>query len=65
MNEWRNSLKAFAFCNLNLLLKPKTWCKIKFLTKDVVLMVVCDMEYKFSDYIEKYNDFLKLIKKNK
>tara|TARA_B100000945_G_scaffold189972_1_gene152643 strand:- start:4244 stop:4639 length:396 start_codon:yes stop_codon:yes gene_type:complete len=48
-----------------LFLKPKTWCKIKFLTKDVVLMVVCDMEYKFSDYIEKYKDFLKLIKKNK
>jgi len=45
------------------LLKPKTWCKIKFLTNNVILMVVCDMEYKFSDYIEKYQDFIKIIKK--
>ena len=47
------------------LLKPKTWCKIKFLTKNAILLVACDMEYKFSDYIEKYSDFLKIIKKNK
>ena len=45
------------------LLKPKTWCKIKFLTNNVILMVVCDMEYKFGDYIEKYKDFIKIIKK--
>ena len=45
------------------LLKPKTWCKIKFLTNNVILMVVCDMDYKFSDYIEKYKDFIKIIKK--
>ena len=51
--------------NEGYLLKPKTWCKIKFLTKNAILLVACDMEYKFSDYIEKYSDFLKLIKKNK
>ena len=45
------------------LLKPKTWCKIKFLTKNAVLLVACDMEYKFNDYIEDYSDFLKIIKK--
>ena len=45
------------------LLKPKTWCKIKFLTKNAVLMVACDMEYEFNDYIEKYQDFLKIIKR--
>ena len=45
------------------LLKPKTWCKIKFLTKNAVLLVACDMEYKFSDYIEDYSKFLKIIKK--
>ena len=44
------------------LLKPKTWCKIKFLTKNAILMDACDMEYKFNDYIEKYKDFLKIIK---
>ena len=45
------------------LLKPKTWCKIKFLTKNAVLLVACDMEYKFNDYIEDYSEFLKIIKK--
>ena len=45
------------------LLKPKTWCKIKFLTKNAILMVACDMEYEFNDYIEKYQDFLKIIKR--
>ena len=47
------------------LLKPKTWCKIKFLTTNAILLVACDMEYNFKDYIENYSDFLKIIKKNK
>lgn len=41
------------------LLKPITWCKIKFLTNNSVIMVFCDMEYAYSDYINKYKDFLK------
>ena len=49
--------------NNNLLLKPKTWCKIKFNTKNSKLMVFCDREYDFSDYIEKHNEFLDIIKK--
>ena len=47
------------------LLKPLTWCKIKFLTRNAILLVACDMEYEFSDYIENYLEFLKIIKKNK
>ena len=47
------------------LLKPLTWCKIKFLTQNAILLVACDMEYKFSDYIENYLEFLRIIKKNK
>ena len=47
------------------LLKPKTWCKIKFLTKNAVLLVACDKEYEFNDYIESYQEFLKIIKKKK
>jgi hypothetical protein len=46
------------------LVKPKTWLRIKFLTKDAILMVACDKEYDFNDYIEKFSDFLKIIKKN-
>ena len=41
------------------LLKPITWCKIKFLTNNSVIMVFCDKEYAYSDYINRYNDFLK------
>ena len=44
-----------------ILLQPKTWCRIKFNTKKCILMVFCNREYEFSDYIENYKDFLKLI----
>ena len=47
------------------LLNPKTWCKIKFNSNHSILMVFCNREYEFKDYIEKYKDFLKIIKKNK
>ena len=47
------------------LLGPKTWCKIKFNSNHSILMVFCDREYEFKDYIEKYKDFLKIIKKKK
>ena len=46
-----------------LLLKPKTWCRVKFIHQYSKLMVFCDREYEFNDYIEKYNHFLKIIKK--
>ena len=47
------------------LLKPKTWCKIKFNSNNSILIVFCDREYEFKDYIEKYSDFLKIIGKKK
>lgn len=46
-----------------ILLLEKTWCKIKFKTNQCILMVFCDREYEFSDYIEDYKEFLDLIKK--
>jgi UDP-2-acetamido-3-amino-2,3-dideoxy-glucuronate N-acetyltransferase len=48
-----------------LLLKPKTWCKIKFESNHSILMVFCDREYEYNDYIENYSEFLKIIKKKK
>ena len=48
-----------------LLLKPKTWCKIKFNTDHSILMVFCNREYEYKDYIEKYKDFLKIVGKKK
>ena len=48
-----------------LLLKPKTWCKVKFVQKDTVLIVFCDREYEYFDYIENYHEFLNIINKKK
>ena len=45
------------------LIKPNTWCKIKFLTQNATLLVACDMEYEFKDYIEDYSSFLKILRK--
>tara|TARA_A100000164_G_C21784865_1_gene712871 strand:- start:118 stop:510 length:393 start_codon:yes stop_codon:yes gene_type:complete len=46
-----------------LLLDSKTWCKITFKTNNCILMVFCDREYEFKDYIENYKNFLKIVKK--
>lgn len=43
--------------NSSLLLKPMTWCKIKFNTNNSKLMVFCDREYEPLDYIKDYNKF--------
>ena len=48
-----------------LLLKPKTWCKVKFVQKDTILIVFCDREYEYFDYIENYHEFLNIINKKK
>lgn len=48
-----------------LLLKPKTWCKIKFIDQNSILLVFCDREYEYFDYIEDYQDFSKIISKRK
>ena len=56
--------KKLSFNNKEgLLLKPKTWCKIKFINRNSTLIVFCDREYEYFDYIERYQDFLKIIKK--
>ena len=49
--------------NNGLLLKPLTWCKIKFNSNNSKLIVFCDMEYDPSDYIRNYANFLNMIKK--
>ena len=50
--------------NEGYLAEPKTWLKIKFLTQNAILMVACDKEYDFKDYIEKFSEFLKVVKKD-
>ena len=47
--------------NEGILIKPLTWCKLSFLTKNSIVQVFCDREYEFNDYIENFNDFLNII----
>ena len=66
--EYENKFKKFKDIldykkKRGLLLKPKTWCKIKFRTNNCILMVFCDREYEFKDYIENYQSFLKIVKR--
>ena len=49
--------------NNGLLLKPMTWCKIKFFSINSKLMVFCDKEYDPLDYIRNYKKFLSMIEK--
>ena len=46
-----------------LILKPMTWCKIKFDSSNSKLMVFCNKEYDPSDYIRDYKNFLSMIEK--
>ena len=44
--------------NRAVLVPPKTWCDVKFLTKNAIILVLCDYKYDFNDYIESYEDFV-------
>ena len=44
--------------NKAMLVPPKTWCDVKFLTKNSIVLVLCDYKYNFDDYIESYEDFV-------
>ncbi len=54
-----NSKNNRAFLVPNLI-----WCRLKFLTKNAIVLVVCDRKYEFNDYIGNYTNFKK-IEKNK
>lgn len=49
----------------SLYVPPKIWCKIDFLKKNSILLVLADYDYEFNDYIESLNEFLKFDKSNK
>ena len=43
----------------SLLVPPKIWCRVNFLSRKTIIMVICDYEYNFNDYIETYKNFTK------
>ena len=46
--------------NRAILIPNLYWCRLKFLTNNAIVMVVCDRKYEFQDYIEEYSDFKKI-----
>ena len=51
--------------NTAVLIPPKLWCGLDFLSNDAIIMVICDYNYDFNDYIEKYSEYERFMKKNK
>jgi len=46
-----------------LLIPPKYWVSVKFLTKNSALMVLCDEFYNAKDYINNFNEYKKILEK--
>ena len=46
--------------NKGILVPNLYWCRLKFLTTNGIIMIICDREYEFQDYIEKYSEFKKI-----
>ena len=63
-NDQEKKIILNAKNNKAILVPNLAWCRLKFLTKDSIVMVACDRKYEFNDYIEKYNEF-KIIEKKK
>ena len=55
----KNSVLLNSNKKKGILLKPLTWCKLTFLSKNSIILVFCDREYEYKDYIEKISDFKK------
>ena len=58
----KNSVLLNSNKKKGILLKPLTWCKLTFLSKNSIILVFCDREYEYKDYIEKISDFKKILK---
>jgi hypothetical protein len=48
--------------NVGILVSNLVWCRLKFLTNNSIVLVMCDRKYEFKDYIEKYSEFKKIQK---
>tara|TARA_B100000029_G_C17394653_1_gene894726 strand:+ start:508 stop:912 length:405 start_codon:yes stop_codon:yes gene_type:complete len=48
---------------IGVLVPPKYWCGVKFLTNNAILMVICDQYYYFNDYLETFKDYKRYCKK--
>ena len=49
--------------NTGVLVPPKYWCSIKFVTNNAILMVACDLNYNSNDYLSSFDKYKKYLKK--
>ena len=47
----------------SILIPPKYWCTVKFVSKNSILMVVCDHYYDPKDYIKDFKNYKKYLLK--
>ena len=62
-NDKERTIVLNSKTNRGILVPNLIWCRLKFLTKNAIVLVACDRKYEFNDYIEKYTDFKRIIKK--
>ena len=46
-----------------ILVPPKYWCSVKFITNNSIMAVACDKYYDFNDYLENFEDYTKYFNK--
>tara|TARA_B100001121_G_C18409335_1_gene489351 strand:- start:269 stop:667 length:399 start_codon:yes stop_codon:yes gene_type:complete len=65
--EMEKKIKKKIYLNSNFLkiitVPPLTWCKIKFLEKNSIVLVLCDVKYSKKEYIRNYKKFKKIVAK--
>ena len=61
-NNKENIITLNSKKNKAILVPNLIWCRLKFLTKNAIVMVICNRKYEFNDYIEKYSEFKKFNK---
>ena len=62
-NEKEKNIILNAKNDKGILIPNLYWCRLKFLTNNAVVMVICDRKYEFQDYIEEYSEFKKIEEK--
>ena len=59
--EYKSIKKSFLLSHKKskaLLVPPKVWCSVEFLSKDSIIIVFNNYKYDFNDYIESYEEFI-------
>ena len=61
-NDKKKTIVLNSKNNRAILVPNLIWCRLKFLTKNAIVLVACDRKYEFNDYIENYINFKKIEK---